>query len=125
MAGELRVLGGDTLVAKLEVAAGPKLLVRDGEVAYVVGGKAMSLVDLSGPRVSGSIPLSRASQELVGEDDRPTELKVSSDGKRAFALYGLDNKVAVLDGTTGKEIARVAGLASPDAIAFERSGFGR
>jgi hypothetical protein len=46
---------------------------------------------------TATIPLARGSQPFVDDDDLPTELKVSPDGKRAFAHYGLHQKVATLD----------------------------
>jgi DNA-binding beta-propeller fold protein YncE len=96
-AGELRVVRGDSVAARLAVAANPKLLVREGDSVYVVGEKAVTLVDPVGLQVKATIPLARGSDGLVGDDDLPTEFKVSPDGKRAFAHYGLAHKVAVLD----------------------------
>lgn len=95
--GELRVVQGDTPVATLKVAANPKLLVRDHDVVYVVGEKAVTLVDPVGRRVTATIPLADGNQALVDDGDQPTDLKVSPDGKRAFAHYGLHHKVATLD----------------------------
>ncbi len=95
--GELRVIRGDQLVATLKVAAKPKLLVRERDVVYVVGEKAVTLVDPIALQVTATIPLARGSEGLVDDGDQPTELKVSPDGKRAFAHYGLQHKVATLD----------------------------
>ena len=95
--GELRVVQGATLVATLKIAANPKLLVRERGVVYVVGEKAVTLVDPVGRRVTATIPLAEGSQALVDDGDQPTALKVSSDGKRAFVHYGLHHKVATLD----------------------------
>ena len=81
----------------LKVAARPKLLVRERDVVYVVGEKAVTLVDPVGLQVTASIPLLQGTQGLVDDDDLPTELKVSPDGRRAFAHYGLHHKVATLD----------------------------
>ncbi|HSD66884.1 MAG TPA: hypothetical protein VLF95_09295 [Vicinamibacteria bacterium] len=95
--GELRVVRGGALVATLGVAANPKLVVRERDVVYVVGEKAVTLVDPVGLQVTARIPLAQGGEALVEGDDLPTELKISSDGKRAFILYGVHNKVAVLD----------------------------
>jgi DNA-binding beta-propeller fold protein YncE len=96
-AGRLRVVRGAELAATLEVAAKPKLLKRDREVVYVVGEKAVTLVDPVVLRVTGTIPLAKGNDELVDDDERPTELAVSRDDKHAFILYGLNSKVVVLD----------------------------
>jgi DNA-binding beta-propeller fold protein YncE len=95
--GELRVVRGETLAATLKVAANPKLLVRERDVVYVVGEKAVTLVDPVALQVTATIPLARGSEGLVDDGDQPTELKVSLDGKHAFAHYGLQHKVATLD----------------------------
>lgn len=95
--GELRVIRGETLSATLKVAARPKLLVRQQDVVYVVGGKAVTLVDPVALHVAATIPLARGGEGLVGDDDQPTEFKVSPDGRRACVHYGLAHKVAVLD----------------------------
>jgi len=95
--GELRVVRGAELAATLKVAANPRLLVRERDVVYVVGEKAVTLVDPIGLHVTATIPLVQGTQALVDDDDLPTELKVSPDGKRAFAHYGLHHKVATLD----------------------------
>ena len=79
------------------MAANPKLLVRERDVVYVVGEKAVSLVDPTALQVTATIPLARGSEGLVDDGDQPTELKVSPDGKRAFVHYGLSHKVATLD----------------------------
>jgi DNA-binding beta-propeller fold protein YncE len=95
--GELRVVRGETLAATLKVAANPTLLAREHDVVYVVGEKAVTLVDPVGLTVTATIPLLQGTQGLVDDDDLPTELQVSSDGKRAFVHYGLHHKVATLD----------------------------
>jgi DNA-binding beta-propeller fold protein YncE len=95
--GQLRVVRGADLVATLNVATNPKLLQRAGEIVYVVGEKAVTLVDPAALQVTATIPLTKGADRLVDDDDLPTELAVSADGKRAFILYGLHNKVAVLD----------------------------
>ncbi len=94
---EMRVLRGRTLAATLEVAANPRMAVRHGDVVYVVGEKAVTLVDPVAPEVTATIPLLKGRDSLVDDDDIPTELDLSPDGKRAFILYGLHNKVVVLD----------------------------
>ena len=95
--GELRVVRGDSVAATLKIAANPKLLVREGESVYILGEKALTVVDPVGLQVVATIPLARGGEGLVGDDDEATELKVSPDGKHAFAHYGLAHKVAVLD----------------------------
>jgi DNA-binding beta-propeller fold protein YncE len=95
--GELRVIRGESLAATLKVAARPKLVVRQHDVVYVVGAKAVTLVDPEALAVVATIPLARVGDGLVGDGDQPTELQVSPDGKRACAHYGLAHKVAVLD----------------------------
>ena len=100
--GELRVLRGAALAATLKVAAKPRLVVRERGVVYVIGERAVTLVDPTALEVKATIPLARTSEALVDDDDLPTDLKVSPDGKRAFAHYGLHHKVATLDLEAGK-----------------------
>jgi DNA-binding beta-propeller fold protein YncE len=95
--GQVRVVRGAELAATLPVAANPRLLKREREVVYVVGEKAVTLVDPVALQVTASIPLAQGNERLVDDDDRPTELAVSPDGKRAFVLYGVHNKLVVLD----------------------------
>jgi DNA-binding beta-propeller fold protein YncE len=95
--GELRVIRGAQLAATLEVARSPKLLKRAHDVVYVVGEKAVTLVDPGALKVAATIPLTKGNDDLVEDDDLPTELAVSPDGKRAFIHYGVQNKVVVLD----------------------------
>ncbi len=95
--GELRVIRGDRLAATLEVARNPKLLKRDHDVVYVVGEKAVTLVDPGTLKPTATIPLAKGDDDLVDDDDLPTELAVSPDGKRAFIHYGIHHKVVVLD----------------------------
>lgn len=95
--GRLRVVRGAELAATLNVATKPKLLKRDREVVYVVGEKAVTLVDPVALQVTGTIPLAKGNDALVDDDDLPTELAVSPDSKHAFILYGLHSKVVVLD----------------------------
>jgi DNA-binding beta-propeller fold protein YncE len=97
IAGELRVLRRGALAATLTVAASPRLVERRKDTVFVVGEKAVTLVDPAGPTVTGTIPLTRGEEALVGDDDLPTEVETSADGERAFVLYGLNNKVATLD----------------------------
>ncbi len=102
--GELRVVRGEALAATLKVAAHPKLLVRQQDVVYVVGEKAVTLVDPVALAAVGTIPLARGGEGLVGDGDQPTEFQVSPDGKRACAHYGIAHKVAVLDLETKQAI---------------------
>jgi DNA-binding beta-propeller fold protein YncE len=95
--GELRALRGGAVAATLKVAARPRLVVREGDSVYVVGERAVTLVDPAALQVTATIALARGGDSLVGDDDLPTELKLSPDGKRACVHYGLAHKVAVLD----------------------------
>ncbi len=95
--GQLRVVRGAELAATLSVAANPRLVQRERDVVYVVGERAVTLVDPVALQVTGSIPLVRGSEALVNDGDWPTELVLGPDAARAFILYGAHNKVAVLD----------------------------
>jgi DNA-binding beta-propeller fold protein YncE len=95
--GQLRVIRGDQVAATIDVAFRPKLLKRDRDVVYVVGEKAVTLVDPGALKATATIPLAKGNDGLVEDDDLPTELAVSPDGKRAFIHYGIHNKVVVLD----------------------------
>jgi DNA-binding beta-propeller fold protein YncE len=95
--GQLRVVRGAELAATLDVAANPRLLKRERDVVFVVGEKAVTLVDPAALQVTATIPLAKGNEGLVDDDDLPTQLEVSPDGRRAFVLYGVHNKVAVLD----------------------------
>ena len=86
--GELRVVRGATLAATLKVAANPRLIERQGDVLYVVGERAVTLVDPVSLRVTATIPLEKGGSGLVDDDDTPTALETSPDGKRGFVLYG-------------------------------------
>jgi DNA-binding beta-propeller fold protein YncE len=95
--GELRVVRGEAVAATLKVAAKPRLVVRAGDTVYVAGARALTLVDPVELKVTATIRVARGADALVDDDDITTELKVSADGKRAFAHYGIAHKVAVLD----------------------------
>lgn len=95
--GQLRVLRGAQLAATLDVAANPKLVKRDHDVVYVVGEKAVTLVNPGALKATATIPLAKGNDALVDDDDVPTALAASPDGKRAFIHYGIHNKVVVLD----------------------------
>jgi DNA-binding beta-propeller fold protein YncE len=95
--GQLRVLRGANLVATIEVATNPRLFQREGDIIYVVGEKAVTLVDPVALRVTATIPLAKGDKDLVDDNDVPTELAVSPDSKRAFILYGVHSKLVVLD----------------------------
>jgi DNA-binding beta-propeller fold protein YncE len=95
--GQLRAIRGAELAATLDVAVNPKLVKRDHDVVYVVGEKAVTLVDPGALKATATIPLAKGSDALVDDDDVPTELAVSPDGRRAFIHYGVHNKVVVLD----------------------------
>jgi YVTN family beta-propeller protein len=102
--GELRVIRGGVVAATLKVAAHPKLVTRQEDVVYVVGERAVTLVDPRALQVTATIPLARGGDSLVGDGDQPTELEVSADGKRACVHYGLAHKVAVIDLETKQAI---------------------
>jgi DNA-binding beta-propeller fold protein YncE len=130
--GELRVVRGADVAATLKVAAHPRLIVREGDLVYVVGEKAVTVVDPAGLRVVATLPLESEGKSLVDEDQAPTELKASPDGKRAFVLYGLNERLVVLDleqkkaigaaktGRGGKKFLR--GLGNVAAMAASFSG---
>jgi hypothetical protein len=79
------------------VAQHPKLLKRAHDVVYVVGEKAVTLVDPGALKAIATIPLEKGDDDLVEDDDLPTELAVSPDGKRGFIHYGFHHKLVVLD----------------------------
>ena len=91
--GELRILREGTLAATLDVAEKPRLVENDDKTVYVVGTKAVTLVDTEALRVSGTISL----DGIVGGGDHPFELAVTQDRRRAFIHYPAEDKVAVLD----------------------------
>jgi len=95
--GELRVVRGADLAATLKVAPHARLIAREGDLVYVVGEKAITLVDPVGLRVVATLPLGSEGNWLVDDDDVPTELRTSPDGKRGFVLYGLNERLVVLD----------------------------
>jgi DNA-binding beta-propeller fold protein YncE len=95
--GELRVLRDGALVATLTVAANPRLIERKQDTVFVVGEREVTLVDPNALSVAGTVPLFKGGEAIVDDHDVATELKTSADGSRAFILYGLNNKVAVLD----------------------------
>ena len=96
-AGELRAFRGGSLAATLAVAEKPRLVWKVDEMLYVVGSKAVTLVDAKTLAVSGTIPLSRGAEAIVGDGDHPFELAVTADRRRAFIHYPAEDKVAVLD----------------------------
>ena len=102
--GELRLIREGKLAAMLPVAQAPRLSSEKGDTVYVVGSKAVTLVDTTTLQVTGAIPLARGAVPIVGDDDRPTEMAVSADRRRAFIHYGAQHKVAVLDLEDGKAI---------------------
>lgn len=116
--GELRVIRGATLVTTIGVASNPRLVVRRGSSIFVVGERAVTIVDPGLLQATATIPLLKGKEPLVGAGDVPTELEVSADGTRAFILYAAHNGVVVLDleariavgsTTTGREGKRVLG----------------
>jgi DNA-binding beta-propeller fold protein YncE len=91
--GELRLIREGTLAATLDVGEKPRLVEAVDGTVYVVGSKAVTLVDTKALRVSGTIPL----DAVVGGGDHPFELAVTPDRRRAFIHYPAEDKVAVLD----------------------------
>jgi YVTN family beta-propeller protein len=91
--GELRLIREGTLVATLDVAEKPRLVEAVDGTVYVVGSKAVTLVDAKALQVSGAIPI----DAVVGSGDHPFELAVTPDRRRAFIHYPAEDKVAVLD----------------------------
>jgi DNA-binding beta-propeller fold protein YncE len=91
--GELRLLRDGALRATLDVGEKPRLLEGIDDTVYVVGTKAMTLVDVETLQVSGTIALGAA----VGGGDHPFELAVTPDRRRAVIHYPAEDKVVVLD----------------------------
>ena len=96
-AGELRLVRGGKLAATLEVARSPMWVGSVAGEIYVVGGKAVTLVDPVKLSVTASIPLDTGGAEVVDDDDRPFEVVAAKDGRRAFIHYPAQERVAVLD----------------------------
>jgi DNA-binding beta-propeller fold protein YncE len=103
-AGELRLFREGKLVATLPVAARPTYVGEEAGTLYVVGAKAVTRVDAAGMQVTATIPLVRGTEPIVGDGDRPSELVVAPDRRRAFIHYPAQDKVAVLDLEHGKAI---------------------
>ncbi len=95
--GELRFLRDGKLAATLPVAARPMWVASLAGVVYVVGAKAVTLVDPVRLEVTATIPLAKGAEAIVDDDDRPFELAVTPDGRRAFIHYPAQDKVAVID----------------------------
>jgi len=96
-AGELRFLREGKLTATLPVAPRPGYIAERAGVVYVVGAGAVTLGDPASLQVIATIPLARGTERIVRDEDRPTELAVTADGRRAFIHYPATEKVAVLD----------------------------
>jgi len=73
--GELRLIREGTLAATLDVAEKPRLVETVDGTVYVVGSKAVTLVDTKALQVSGTIPL----DAVAGGGDHPFELAVTPD----------------------------------------------
>jgi DNA-binding beta-propeller fold protein YncE len=95
--GEVRAFRGGVPVATLAVAESPRLVEQVEETIYVVGSKAVTLIDATTLEVTGTIPLARGGKEVVDDDHLPFELAVTGDGRRAVIHYPAQDKVAVLD----------------------------
>lgn len=95
--GELRFLREGKLAATLPVAARPMWVAPVGGALHVVGSKAVTLVDPARLEVAATIPLTKGTQAIVDDDDRPFEVAVTADGRRSFIHYPAQDKVAVID----------------------------
>jgi DNA-binding beta-propeller fold protein YncE len=124
--GELRVLRGGDVAATLKVAAEPAFvrISPDRARLYVVGGRALSHVDLPNLRRIADTPLQPAGMNILSANTPShavDELAVSDDGRRGFALYQGSSKLSVLDlesqklidevttGRGGKKLAKFMG----------------
>ena len=103
-AGELRLLRDGKLAATLPVAARPKYVTREAGSIYVVGATDVTRVDPAGLQVTATIPLAKGADAIVGGGDRPFELVVTPNGRRAFIHYPVQDKVVVLDLEQNKAI---------------------
>jgi YVTN family beta-propeller protein len=125
--GELRVLRGGDTTATLKVAAEPAFvrISPDRARLYVVGGRALSHVDLPNLRRIADTPLKPAGMNILSANTPShavDELAVSDDGRRGFALYQGSSKLSVLDlesqklidevttGRGGKKFAKFMGV---------------
>jgi DNA-binding beta-propeller fold protein YncE len=81
-------------------------LLKDGRFMFEVSGSELRLVDLERNAKAAEIPL----PDLRGLFFAPD---------RSVAIALAKQVVLVLDGATGKELARLSDFTSPDAIAFE------
>ena len=95
--GELRFLREGKLATTLPVAVRPMWVAPVAGALYVVGSKAVTLVDPARLEVAATIPLAKGAEPIVGDNDRPFEVAVTPDGRRAFIHYPAQDKVAVLD----------------------------
>jgi DNA-binding beta-propeller fold protein YncE len=110
--GELRVLRGGDVAATLKVAAEPAFLRISPDRArlYVVGGRALSHVDLPNLRRIADTPLKPAGVNILAANTPShavDELAVSDDGRRGFALYQGSSRLSVLDLESQKLIDEV------------------
>ncbi len=103
-AGELRLLREGRLAATLPVASRPTYVAPWGKDVFVVGSKAVTIVDPARLEVTANIPLARGTEPIVDDDDMPFEMAMSPDARRAFIHYPAQDKVAVLDLEQGKAI---------------------
>ena len=105
--GELRVLREGKLAATLPVATRPMYASPHGGAFCVVGVLDVTLVDPATLKVTATIPLAKDGKDIVGGGDRPFEVAVSPDRRRAFVHYPAQDKVAVLDLEQKKAIGSV------------------
>jgi DNA-binding beta-propeller fold protein YncE len=134
---ELHVVRGAERAATLKVAPHPRLVTRQGDVLYVVGERAVTLVDPVGLQVVATLPLGSEGKWLVDDDQVPTELRTSADGKRGFVLYGMNERLVVLDleqrkaigatktGRGGKKFLRGLGNVAAMTATFSAGALGQ
>jgi len=110
--GELRVLRGAEIAAVVKVASEPSFLRISPDRArlYVVGGRALSHVDLRSLRRIADTPMKPAGINVLSANPvrhTVSELAVSDDGRRGFALYSGSSKLSILDLESQKLIDEV------------------
>lgn len=115
--GELRVVRGPEIAATLKIARAPQFvrMSSDRGRLYVVSHNQLTAVDMGTLQTLWKIPLSQAggsvvSSGIVGaafESHPVTDLALTRDGKRAFALYGQSSKLVLLDLEASKQVAAV------------------
>jgi len=102
IAGVLRVIRGAEVAATVPVGEEPLFLRTspDREKLYVVSEKTLTAVDLPALSRLGTSELKPAGLSLLAEQSGKStvkELALSTDGKRAYALYAQSSKLGILD----------------------------